>query len=235
MAISDTLLNKYQIAALPENVLRLGQLIQGAFATNAHEIAKIIKADPAISDRVMKIATRGRDIDMDIDSAVVRIGVNKITLVVMSELLLHAVKRTFATMLSIALEPTETINAYGDQMVGCIHFKGKATGRVFLRIPCKAANSFATRFLGKDLPAEPAELFPDVVGELLNIVGGNFKSNLVDAGLPCSLSVPKVESKPGFAVDLSGDEHHLSVPFTADAMGMFLDLIISPVTDSAAN
>lgn len=231
MSTSDTLLKKYQIAALPENVLRLGQLIQGAFDTNAHEIAKIIKADPAIAERVIQIATRGRDIDMDIDSAVVRIGVEKITLVVMAELLLHAVKRTFATMLRITLESREVINAYGDQVVGCIHFKGKATGRVFLRIPCKAADSLVTRFLGKDLPAEPAELFPDVVGELLNIIGGNFKSNLVDAGLSCALSVPQVETKTGFAVDLGAAEHHLAIPFTADAMGMFLDLIISPVAN----
>jgi chemotaxis protein CheX len=231
MATPDTLLKKYQIAALPENVLRLGQLIQGAFDTNAHEIAKIIKADQAIADRVLKIATRGRDIDMDIDSAVVRIGVHQITLVVMSELLLHAVRKTFATMLRLPVETNEVVNAYGDQVVGCIHFKGKATGRVFLRMPCKAANSIVTRFLGKDLPAEPAELFPDVVGEMLNIIGGNFKSNLVDAGLPCSLSVPQVETKTGFSVDLGGGEHHLSIPFNADAMGMYLDLIVSPVAD----
>lgn len=229
MATSEELLKKYQLAALPENVRRLGQLIQGAFDTNAHEIAKIIKADQPIADRVIKIATRGRDIDMDIDSAVVRIGIHQITLVVMTELLMHAVKKTFATMLRLPLDTQEVVNAYGDQVVGCIHFKGKANGRVFLRIPCKAANSLVTRFLGKDLPAEPAELFPDVVGELLNIVGGNFKSNLVDAGLTCNLSVPQVETKTGFSADVGGGEHHLSIPFTADAMGMFLDLIVSPL------
>lgn len=231
MAIDDTLIKKFQLAALPENVRRLGQLIQGAFDTNAQEIAKIIKADQPIADRVIKIATRGRDVDMDIDSAVVRIGIHQITLVVMSELLMHAVRKTFATMLRLKLDSTEVLNAYGDQVVGCIHFKGKATGRVFLRIPCKAADSLVTRFLGKDLPAEPAELFPDVVGELLNIIGGNFKSNLVDAGLSCALSVPQVETKTGFSVDLGGNERHLSIPFTADAMGMFLDLIVSPLED----
>jgi chemotaxis protein CheX len=233
MATEDPLIKKYQLAPLPENVLRLGQLIQGAFDTNAHEIAKIIKADQPIADRVIQIATRGRDVDMDIDQAVVRIGVHQITLVVMSELLLHAVRKTFAIMLKLKLEPREVINAYGDQVVGCIHFKGKANGRVYLRIPCKAADSFVTRFLGKDLPAEPVELFPEVVGELLNIIGGNFKSNLVDAGLSCALSVPQVDTKTGFSVDLAGNEHHLSIPFTGDALGMFLDLIISPVATQA--
>ena len=191
---ADTLLKKYQIAAPPENVLRLGKLVQGAFDTNAQEIAAIVKADPAIAARVIKIATRGKNIDMDIDSAVVRIGVHQITLVVMTELLIHAVSKTFATMLRLPLEARDILNPYGDQVVGCIYFKGKATGRVFLRIPCKAADWMVTRFLGKDLPMEPAELLPDVVGEVLNIVGGNFKSNLVDAGLTCSLSVPQVET-----------------------------------------
>lgn len=227
---SDTLIKKYQLSALPENVLRLSKLIQGAFDTNAQEIAKIIQADQAIADRVIKIATRGRDIDMDVESAVVRIGVHQITLVVMTELLMHAVGKTFSTMLKTQLETKEVLNSYGDQVVGCIHFKGTASGRVFLRIPCRAAEWIVTKFLGKDLPAEPAELLPDVVGELLNIVGGNFKSNLVDAGLPCSLSVPQVETKTGFAADKADDEYHLSIPFSAQGMGLYLDLITSQVT-----
>jgi CheY-specific phosphatase CheX len=32
----------------------------------------------------------------------------------------------------------------------------------------------------------------DVVGELSNMIGGNFKSRLNDAGFSCSLSVPTV-------------------------------------------
>jgi len=231
MSTADTLHKKYQLSAPPENVLRLGKLVQGAFDTNAHEIATIVKADPAIAARVIKIATRGRDIDMDIDSAVVRIGVHQITLVVMTELLMHAVSKTFATMLRLTLEARDVLNPYGDQVVGCIHFKGKATGRVFLRIPCKAADWMVPRFLGKDLPMEPAELLPDVVGEVLNIVGGNFKSNLVDAGLSCSLSVPQVETKTGFASGVQDGEYHLSIPFAAEGMGFFLDLVISPLAD----
>jgi chemotaxis protein CheX len=231
MSNVDTLLAKYKIDRPPENVLRLGKLIQGAFASNVQEIGAIIKADPALSARVMKVATRGRDIDMDMDSAVARIGVHQITLVVLTELLLHAVTKTFATMLSLVLEAKDVPNAGAAAVTGCIRFEGQANGRVFLRIPCGAAAAVVPRFLGQELPMAPAELLPDVVGEILNIVGGNFKSNLVDAGLSCSLSVPQVNTRSGFSADAGDDEHHLSLSLGAEGIGLFLDLIISPLAN----
>ena len=126
MSTADTLHAKYKLAAPPENVVRLAKLVQGAFASNAQEIATIIKADPALAARVISVATRGRAVDMDIDAAVARIGVHQITLVVLTELLLHAVNKTFATMLRLTLEAREILSASGDQVVGCIQFKGKA-------------------------------------------------------------------------------------------------------------
>jgi chemotaxis protein CheX len=231
MSNADTLHAKYKLAKPPENVLRLGKLVQGAFDSNVQEIATIVKADPALCARVIKIATRGRDTDIEVDVAVARIGVHQVTLVLLTELLLHAVTKTFSTMLALPLEPRDILTSTGDEVVGCIHFKGQATGRVFLRIPCNSADLLVPRFLGKDLPMEPAELLPDVVGEILNIVGGNFKSNLVDAGLNCSLSVPQVDTRAGFSADAATTDHHLSLILSAEGIGLFLDLIISPIAN----
>lgn len=231
MSNADTLHAKYKLAKPPENVLRLGKLVRGGFDSNVQEIATIIKADPALSARVIKIATKGRDTGIDVEAAVVRVGVHQVTLVVMTELLLYAVTKTFSTMLNVALEAREILSSSGDQVVGCIHYKGQAKGRVFLRIPCSAAEWVVPKFLGKDLPMEPADLLPDVVGEVLNIVGGNFKSNLVDAGLECTLSVPQVDTRPGFSPDEGDDEFHLCLPLSAEGIGLFLDLIISPVAN----
>jgi chemotaxis protein CheX len=231
MSNADTLHAKYKLAKPPENVLRLGKLVQGAFDSNVQEIATIIKADPALSARVIRVATRGSKSDIEVEAAVSRIGVHQVTLVVMTELLLHAVTKTFSTMLNVALAPRDALSSSGDEVVGCIHFKGKANGRVFLRIPCHSAEWLVPRFLGKDLPMEPAELLPDVVGEILNIIGGNFKSNLVDAGLACSLSVPQVDTRPGFSADTGSDEFHLALPLSAEGFGLFLDLVISPIAD----
>lgn len=231
MSNADTLHAKYKLAKPPENVLRLGKLVQGAFDSNVQEIATIIKADAALSARVIKVATRGGKTALEVEAAVARIGVHQVTLVVMTELLLYAVTKTFSTMLNASLEPREVLSSSGDEVVGCIQFKGKANGRVFLRISCHSADWLVPRFLGKDLPMEPAELLPDVVGEILNIVGGNFKSNLVDAGLTCALSVPQVDTRPGFAADTGSSEFHLALPLATEGFGLFLDLIISPITD----
>lgn len=230
MSTAASLHTKYKLATPPENVLRLAKLVQGAFASNVEEIAKIIKADAALSARVLKVATRGRDVEMEIDVAVARIGVQQITLVVLTELLMHAVSKTFDTMLRVTLEPRDVLSAAGDQAVGAIHFKGRANGRVFLRIPCKAAEWLVPRFLGQDLPTQPSELLADVVGEILNIIGGNFKSNLVDAGLSCSLSVPQVDIQPGFTAEVASNEAHVLLPMSTEGTELFLDLIISPIT-----
>lgn len=229
MPTADILHTKYKLAKPPENVLRLGKLVRGGFDSNVQEIATIIKADPALAARVIKIATKGHDTGIDITAAVVRVGVHQVTLVVMTELLLYAVTKTFSTMLNVSLEAREILSSTGDQVVGCIHYKGQVNGRVFLRIPCNAAEWVVPRFLGKDLPMEPSELLPDVTGEILNIVGGNFKSNLVDAGLECALSVPQVDIRPGFSADEASDEFHLCLPLSAEGIGLFLDLIISPI------
>ena len=66
---------------------------------------------------------------------------------------------------------------------------------------------------------------------MLNIVGGNFKSNLVDAGLACTLSVPQVDTRPGFTAEVGSDEFHLVLPLATEETGLFLDLIISPLAD----
>jgi chemotaxis protein CheX len=231
MSTADQLHAKYKVEKPPENVLRLSQLLKGGFDSNVREISSIIGSDPALSARVIKLATRGHDTGIEVSAAVVRIGVHQVTLVVITELLLYAVTKTFATMLNVALEPREVLSASGDEAVGCIHYKGQVNGKIFLRIPCNAASWIVPRFLGKDLPMQASDLLPDVVGEVLNIIGGNFKSNLVDAGLSCNLSVPQVDTRPGFGVEAGAGEHHLSLPLSAEGIGLFLELFISPITE----
>jgi len=68
----------------------------------------------------------------------------------------------------------------------------------------------------------------DAAGELLNIMTGNFKSNLCDAGLDCRLQTPEVK--------LSSDLHTPCLPggglerlaFRAGKIQLFVDVTANP-------
>ncbi len=232
MSATDALLTKYQLAPLPGNVQRLGKLIEGGFDRNADEIAQIIKSDEALSARVIRIATNGRKLadPMEIEVAVVRLGVSSITLIVMSDLLVNAVTRTFDTMLGAKLVPLDQLLELHKQVIGCIHFKGKANGHVFLRIPETASEWVVTHLMGPGTSASDAlEMIQDIVGEMLNIVCGNFKSNLCDAGLSCTLMTPTVESNTNFEPKLNDEERHQLISLCAEGIPVLLDLVITPL------
>jgi chemotaxis protein CheX len=228
---TDKLIQKFQLAPLPGNVQRLGKLIQGGFAQNADEIAALIKADAALSAQVIAVAQRKRNVEMEVEQAVMRLGVTAITLVVMSELLMNAVTKTFSTMLNAPLEKREELFEHVEEILGSIRFSGRASGQVFLRVPATCGAWMIGRFLGEEsVPEDPTEMLGDVVGELLNIVAGNFKSNLCDAGLNCDLSVPSIVRRMGFKPEVGEDQHHQLMAFLTDGLPVFLDLVITPVS-----
>ena len=94
-------------------------------------------------------------------------------------------------MLSAQLEGVEAgIIAFpkGNHILGRVAFTGKATGRVCLRIPPEIARLAAANILGATVEEMGNDTeVDDVIDELTNMVVGNFKSNLCDAGPDCKL------------------------------------------------
>lgn len=68
----------------------------------------------------------------------------------------------------------------------------------------------------------------DTVGELLNIVTGNFKSNLCDAGLDCKLAPPKVSRSNNFFVDTVDGGGLERMAFKAGDLVLFVDITVNP-------
>jgi chemotaxis protein CheX len=135
-------------------------------------------------------------------------------------------------MLSLKLEDIDrNLAAFlqGDHLLGTIGFSGRVEGRVYLRMSLASAKAIAAGILGigPDELKEPNEI-KDAAGELLNIMTGNFKSNLCDAGLDCRLQAPEVK--------LSADFHTPSVPggglerlaFRAGTIHLFVDVTANP-------
>ena len=233
MSTPSSLLAKYKLNPLPENVLRLGKLIQG-FNKHSKLIAEIITSDPKISKRVVQISTRGKGTGTpeEVEAAVLRLGVDLINMVVMTDLIIHALSKTFATMLKASLEARETLVTFGKQLVGNITFKGNANGRVFISIPASSADWIVSSFLGEAAPEDPLEIVEDVLGEVLNIVGGNFKSNLCDAGVQCTLSVPHVETRDSAEITPGDEERSQTLYYQVERMTLRLDLLIEPIVIS---
>jgi CheY-specific phosphatase CheX len=231
MPAQEALLKKYQLQPVPENVQRLAQLIQGGFDKNADEIAALIKADERLAARCITLASgsRKRDVPIEIDQAIVRLGVGSITLIVMGELLLNAMTRTFATMAGAVVELKDGLPELASQFVGFTQITGKANGRVYLRMPANSAKWLVSKLVG-DEAAQDADVFmTEAVGELLNMVGGNFKSNLSDAGLESLLGVPNVSVVNAFQPEMDDEQVGHTLSFTVDGVPVFINLIIKPV------
>ncbi len=162
------------------------------------DIAKLIRKDQELTRRLLRAANPRASSEDDcnvtsVDAALVRSGVGCALLLAMSDPLIRAVKRTFETMIGAQLKdcaPGVPCAFDSEHVIGEVAFEGKATGRVNLRFSNATASAVAATVLGFT-PDDAADV-NDVIGDLSNMVVGNFKSNLCDAGLTCKLSPPAI-------------------------------------------
>jgi flagellar motor switch protein FliN len=115
-----------------------------------------------------------------------------------------SVAETFSTMLSVEVQPADedTPVARGvNRMVGTLNFAGAVTGIFNIQVTVDFGRDMAANMLGME-PEEvdPASEVRDLVAELTNIVGGNLKSALNDAGYPCVLSTPSITYGTDFSI-----------------------------------
>jgi chemotaxis protein CheX len=117
----------------------------------------------------------------------------------------NAIHEVFDTMLSLEVElnnadlqePTE-----GRQIAGSVSFAGKVMGSLNIQLNDNFARIMTAAMLGMELDKiESDEEVRDVIGELCNIIGGDLKSRLCDAGFACQLSIPCITSGNHFRIE----------------------------------
>jgi flagellar motor switch protein FliN/FliY len=116
-----------------------------------------------------------------------------------------SVMEVFDMMLSMELDFQEQVAQqymYGNRILGSINLVGKVMGIVTLQVSETLARIMTAEMQG----VEPDEILSideinDVIGEVLNMIGGNLKSNLCDAGLTCSLSTPALTSGKDYILE----------------------------------
>ena len=142
----------------------------------------------------------------------------------------NALADVFDSMLSMDLsfpDATEDVASDGTQLIGSVSFAGKAMGSINLCLSGDFARHITAAMLDMDdEDIEGDEEVYDVVGELSNMIGGDLKSRLCDAGLTCELSIPTITSGKEFRIHPKGWTRHERLVFSHDTDTGLVDVYI---------
>lgn len=235
LAVED-IARKFGLEAVSEGVQRLTELVANHTASTA-EIAKIINQDKELTARVLRAANPRADEECDytittVDAALVRSGVGGAILVAMSGPLVRAMAKTFQTMLARPLEsaPARSLDPFTEaHFTAEVAFSGKAAGSVRIRLERTTARLLGAAIVGltpEDFGAD--EELDDVLGEFANIIAGNFKSSLCDAGLTCKLSPPQIAVTNDFKLRAPEGTLAERLGFVSDDIHFFVDVCVNP-------
>jgi CheY-specific phosphatase CheX len=190
---------KFQLAPQHANVEKIATLVKGRENASMDEIAEVISTASGVTQKLVKIAYPKKDarIGATVQMATSRLGVNRVIVVMVGDLLTKAVLETFETMVELPLDfeddrSTTPIVDHG-YLVGSVRFTGETNGVVSLALSPHFALLVAGRTLGGNGDEEHSpETINDMLGELVNIITGNLQSKLCDAGMRCEVSLPQV-------------------------------------------
>jgi CheY-specific phosphatase CheX len=117
-----------------------------------------------------------------------------------------ATQEVFDTMLSMKLAETErSAFVASNRIVGSVSLAGTVSGTVNIHVSNTFAGHITASMLGMELDEiESDEEVHDVIGELSNMIGGDLKSRLCDAGFVCELSIPSITSGKDFNIESKG-------------------------------
>lgn len=145
----------------------------------------------------------------------------------------NAVMGVFEAMLDMDvsfLDENEGSSSDGIQIVGSVSFAGKAMGSINLRLGDDFARLITAAMLDmEEDEIEGDEEVHDVVGELSNMIGGDLKSRLCDAGLTCELSIPTITSGKEFQIEPKGWTRHERFVFDYQSQTGVVDVYLKSV------
>ncbi len=122
-----------------------------------------------------------------------------------------AMREVFELMLACPLEiPAEPPSEQGLDITSMVGLAGQLCGILSLRCSAKSAAGMASRMLGIDAEKAGPEMW-DAVGEICNMVAGNFKNKISGMGDGCMLSVPTVITGADYSVHSMVNENLQSV------------------------
>lgn len=138
--------------------------------------------------------------------------------------LVSIVQDVFQTMLAMEATPDDQpIGESGTPVVtACMHMSGPWKGAVLLQCHLPAACEFTATLQGIGKPSGADDDVKDAMGELINMVAGNFKAVL---GGGIHLSLPVVVEGSDYRFRILGGEETTRVGFQTDAGPVYVSLI----------
>lgn len=231
----DDLVKSYGLDPLPDSVTELTRLVAGQEVV-ADRIAKVIAKDKALTAHLLRFANPRAESIHDynittVEDALTRVGMAPVILLALLDPLTRAVIKAFEMFcLPLAPAPIQKLAPIsGPHVLGVVEFSGQAAGVVYVRLEPSVAQRLAAAIIG----VPPVELtnaseIDDVIGELVNIVAGNIKSNLCDAGITCTLGVPQVSRTADFKIKTVAGGVSERLGFAAADLRAFVDVSVNP-------
>jgi len=138
--------------------------------------------------------------------------------------LTRIVQDIFLTMLAmeVAPAPAEPQESPGPVVTASMHLAGPWNGAVVWQCPLAAACEFTAVFLGIEAPSGASDDVKDVMGELINMVAGNFKA-LLGGGV--HLSMPTVVEGADYHFQIQRGAQTARVGFHTPAGPLWVSLV----------
>jgi CheY-specific phosphatase CheX len=225
---------KFQIAPLPADVDKIAGLVKGKDNSSMEEIVKIIDTDRVVTQRLITMAfpRPAARKDATVQMATSRLGITRVILLLVGDLLKQAVIETFETMVSLSLEIDDLAqmpSPQQGQLIASVKFKGKTNGEVTLAFSPYLSLFITARLMDGNLEDEyPPEVVNDTIGELVNIITGNLQSRLYDAGLPSEVELPEVKLQTSFPAETIPGSSSEQFFFRNATHGLGVNLCIVP-------
>jgi CheY-specific phosphatase CheX len=146
---------------------------------------------------------------------------------------INSTRSVFHTMLSMDVSPAEAdppLELSGSKIVGCVSFTGDVIGNICIHVSRQFGRIMTAAMLGMEVDEiEDDEEINDVIGEVSNMVGGDMKSKLCDAGFPCVLSIPNVTSGSDFKIESKGWVRHEKIAFQQQDQLSMVEVFVKSV------
>lgn len=136
-----------------------------------------------------------------------------------------ATREVFETMLASKLEASPTAPTDPLHVTAMVGLAGMLCGLVTVRCDERAAALMASKMLGIEVDKVGPEV-SDALGEVCNMVAGNFKNKIAGLGDGCMLSPPSVITGGDYTVHADPDSPQIQVNFLFERLPIVISINI---------